>query len=224
VCRQTAGAALFASCIAGAPGVAAARAEPAPGAALDSGPVVAPDAGDADRGLAFALRGRTLFPYGVLSAPITGGLEAALRLGPATEIVAAVDTNGLIFGAEGGLAVLMLPALGIPSGWSPYVGASLQYVRFLPPADGALEGVFRGWSNLADDLGRDRMRLAGTQLVSAKVEVGIDWVLRSGLNFQLGGSRTIQLGDSFGRTPEDGVLMRGWQSWGLEASTGVQFR
>jgi hypothetical protein len=56
-----------------------------------------------------------------------------------------------------------------------------------------------------------------------KLEVGLDWVAPSGFNVQVGASRSLQIGDSFGRSTEDGVSFRGWQSWGAKAAVGARF-
>lgn len=214
---------------AGVPATGLGRAELTPGATGSPPPdahgrtSATPAPSVVSTGRHFALRGRLLFPYGVLSAPATAGVEAGLRPAPWVETQLAVDANGLVFGSEAQVALLFTPLFGGRSGIGPYLGGSLQYLRFLPAADRAVGAAYPGWSGLAEALGRDELRLEGTQLILAKVELGIDWVTRGGFNLQVGASRSMQLGDSFGRSTEDGVLLRGWQSWGLEASAGVLF-
>lgn len=160
----------------------------------------------------FALRARTLAPYGVASAPATGGVELSVRPWWWAELTFGADTNGLMQGLDAGLNLLPLALFrsGVDK-LCPFLGGSLQFARFTAATEDVLV-------DLVPMLGRSGV--AGESMTSLKLELGLDYVGTSGFAMQFGVGRVLQLGDSRG---EGSVVFSGWQSWALDAAFGYSW-
>ncbi len=225
--RRLAAAAVLATVVAASPGARAEDASQEATNAETSAEAAAANPDEVqpgnDRRRMFSIRGRLFVPYGFFGAPGTVGLEFSVRPWAPLELLVAGDSNGLILGTEAQANLLLLPLFGSKSRFTPYVGGGVQLIHFLQTGDMLLEEFYPDWASAARSLGREAIRFEGTKVLTGKLEVGIDFVARRGFSFQMSGSRIMQLGDSFGRDVDDGVVFRGWQSWGFKTALGYSF-
>jgi hypothetical protein len=158
---------------------------------------------------------------GLLGVPVGLGIDLVVAPIPPVMVYAGVDSNSLL--VSGHLEAQFNPLLLFwRSAWTPFIRGGYARVAFTGLADEIRDAAA---PNLDDDLEAvgTGIRLAGTQMNLLSIGGGLDFLSREGFHFQIYGGRSSSVGESSGRTDEEGVVITSYQTWTGNVALGWLF-